>query len=314
MMSRQEKVATIKRLRARGLTVPQIGEQLRLRPGTVRGLLSDPDGSKQRHRRLRYQGTCRICGGPTDGSNGRAAAPEFCRFCFPKEHRIWTRETIIAAIQQWTEEHGQPPTPHEWLHSRDGHPGFTSIYGPNSPFLRWADAIEAAGYRRPRVGLDRAQTDWTPELILAWLRNWAQEHGRSPRSTDTLGSSGPSQGTVRARFGSWNQALLAAGLELNSATTKQWTKERIEAAIQEWVAEHGRPPTVKEWQVPGQRYPWPRTLARAYGSWSAAITAAGFPKPRRESRPQRRSPEPTPEDAPEGQRRRLEALARLRNY
>jgi hypothetical protein len=47
------------------------------------------------------------------------------------------------------------------------------------------------------------------------------------------------------------------------------------AALQDWVAEHGEPPTIEEWVSAGLR-PIPTTLARTFGSWSEALRAAGL--------------------------------------
>lgn len=64
-----------------GLTARHVANRLGVSYQTVRELLSDPDGSKARERRQRYQGVCADCGGPTDGSRGFAKAPARCRYC-----------------------------------------------------------------------------------------------------------------------------------------------------------------------------------------------------------------------------------------
>jgi hypothetical protein len=79
--TRKELVVQVAGLRADGLTYTQIGERLDRKPGSIRNLMSDPSGSKQRARRARYQGTCVDCGGPTDGANGREKAPLRCLYC-----------------------------------------------------------------------------------------------------------------------------------------------------------------------------------------------------------------------------------------
>lgn len=77
-MTRAEKVAAIRQLRAQGLTNRQAGARLGMTESGVRNLLYDPDGAKQRYRRLNYMGVCEICGALTDGSNGAAKAPTRC--------------------------------------------------------------------------------------------------------------------------------------------------------------------------------------------------------------------------------------------
>lgn len=60
--------------------------------------------------------------------------------------------------------------------------------------------------------------------------------------------------------------------------TRQWTPETVIAAINLWADRHGGvPPTATQWsaQTPSE-FPYPSTVIREFGSWSAAITAAGF--------------------------------------
>jgi hypothetical protein len=70
-----------------------------------------------------------------------------------------------------------------------------------------------------------------------------------------------------------------------------WNAQRVIAALQDWVKEFGQPPRTHEWKSPRERhhglgrarrwaraYPrWPSatTVAHYFGSWEAAIEAAG---------------------------------------
>lgn len=80
-MTRREKHELVVELRAQGLTWGQIGERLGLKKSTIGSLFSDPDGSKDRERKRRYQGSCIECGGPTHGGDGRERAPRRCLWC-----------------------------------------------------------------------------------------------------------------------------------------------------------------------------------------------------------------------------------------
>jgi transposase-like protein len=78
-----------------------------------------------------------------------------------------------------------------------------------------------------------------------------------------------------------------------AATRRKWSKELIVARMQEWATIYGEPPTNNDWNPYGarrlgdeeraQRYLaqpgyWPEHMAvyRHWGSWNAAIEAAGF--------------------------------------
>jgi hypothetical protein len=58
----------------------------------------------ERCRKQQYGGTCIDCGAPTDGSNGRPGAPDRCFDCIK-----WTREAALLAVQEYFDEHGEPP-------------------------------------------------------------------------------------------------------------------------------------------------------------------------------------------------------------
>ena len=69
-------------LRAAGLLQREIAVRLGVSRSYVAALYNDPDGAKARARKDSYRGTCESCGAPTDGSNGRGAAPTRCDPCY----------------------------------------------------------------------------------------------------------------------------------------------------------------------------------------------------------------------------------------
>jgi hypothetical protein len=97
-------------------------------------------------------------------------APRLCAACAAQEQieeRKWTQETVIEAIQLFARENGRPPLSSEWLVRQDRRfPPTSAIYrykpkgrggkrnrsGRHNPFASWADAIEAAGFPRPKIG------------------------------------------------------------------------------------------------------------------------------------------------------------------
>lgn len=59
---------------------------------------------------------------------------------------------------------------------------------------------------------------------------------------------------------------------------RYWTPETVIAAIREFVAQNGRPPTAVEWRTGGSvgDRPDTSTVQNVCGGWNAAIAAAGF--------------------------------------
>ena len=83
------------------------------------------------------------------------------------------------------------------------------------------------------------------------------------------------------RFGSWRQALIAAGLEPGNPPAA--TKEAIIDALRSYHANHGQSPTTSAWRAERQ-FPVSVTIIRHCGSWRAALELAGLPPPDRTQR------------------------------
>lgn len=146
-----------------------------------------------------YAGTCEFCGGPTSGTNGRAAAAKVCRNCAE-----WPPPRIIEAIKRWAEDHGGvPPTRKDWQTSAVDHPAASTVYKR----IGWNNALSWAGFN------DRHFVTWTDAAIIAAIQRWAKRHnGRPPTRPDwkraTLDH--PSLNTVKHQLG-WEHALHRAG-------------------------------------------------------------------------------------------------------
>lgn len=159
-----ESIARARALRAEGLTFREIGERLGVSLRTAHDWLDDPDGAKLRARKDSYAGTCVDCGSPTSGGEGRRTGPR-CLPCAAKRNARWSREAIITAINEWADESGGiPPIATDW---NPAHPRATAeqarkfraadgrwpwIGSVQHYFGSWANAIEAAGFERPRTG------------------------------------------------------------------------------------------------------------------------------------------------------------------
>jgi hypothetical protein len=70
-----------------------------------------------------------------------------------------------------------------------------------------------------------------------------------------------------------------------------WTRERVIASLQRWANRRGRTPMLREWEIgnrptssgwtkPRKDRPSAYTVRVVFGSWSAAIDAAGLPPAR----------------------------------
>jgi hypothetical protein len=159
-------------LRSEGWNARQIGRHLGVSYATIYRWI-DPDYEERqragaRKRKLKYAGTCLTCGRSTTGCYG-PKSPEYCRRCWAGSpagvaaaagRTKWTREIIIARIQQWNRIYGSPPAINDWNpfgattalndHERAARfknderwPWFTLVV---QRFGTWNAAIEAAGF------------------------------------------------------------------------------------------------------------------------------------------------------------------------
>lgn len=125
---------------------------------------------------------------------------------------------------------------------------------------------------------------WTPDAILEAIREWTREHGRAPSGNEwlTAGHGHPSLKTVRLHYATFGDARRAAGVEWRPACSKhrlpsEWTQEQIKDAIYRWVYLNNRIPLSAEWRVPpNEDFPSSHAVRSLFGSWNAAIVAAGY--------------------------------------
>jgi hypothetical protein len=184
------------------------------------------------------------------------------------ETEIFTRGSaasntkLIRDLQAFAEELGHRPSRKE-MDERGPHSGGTYY----NRFGSWNAAIEEAGF-----------DVWEPESIpdeelLAALRDLGDPPGVPPTSVK-MAEEGPYSALVyQERFGSWSDALEAAGYE-NTNPKQLWSDEEILSGIRELADDLGRPPTSKEMNERGVVSAV--TVWKRFGSWTDALELAGF--------------------------------------
>jgi len=125
-------------------------------------------------------------------------------------------------------------------------------------FGGWGNAIRAAGFQPP------PRERWSKKRVLERLHAWHEHCGAS-----NLRDVDPNLSAAAARmFGSYHAALEAAGIE---PPTRYWTDARVLAAIQDrYIA--GNPLHIEG--LGDLRLS--QAAKRLFGSWQAAVEAAGL--------------------------------------
>ena len=130
---------------------------------------------------------------------------------------------------------------------------------------------------RARLGIssERPPRIWTREKVIRELRSLAQggrlRHSLVERSNPKV------LRAVKARFGGWIAGLAAAGVE---AGTKWVAADILRALRGAWAKREIRVNALKR-QLGGGIYP---AAVRSFGSWPAALQAAGVPSKAYETR------------------------------
>jgi hypothetical protein len=124
----------------------------------------------------------------------------------------------------------------------------------------------------------------TDEQLLDCVRAWTARFGAPPTKgqwrSGPLGGhpawerehpAWPSPAVLERRFGSWRAALTAAGV-----AAPAWTHAKMLCALRRFAAEHGRPPTAREWPRNCDQHPSASMVSDAFGGWHAALRRAGL--------------------------------------
>jgi hypothetical protein len=159
----------------------------------------------------------------------------------PAQSRF-TREAIVAAIHLWIEQHGSPPT----------------VF------------------------------DWDP--------SWARRRGEEWRAERFEAGEWPTLAVIKRQFGNMSKALFYAGVRPRRGPVRArpnlLSDDDVLDAIRRWTERYGEPPARTDWSPArarqagqewrAERYhagDWPSvsTVIRRFGTFTAAVRAAGLP-------------------------------------
>jgi hypothetical protein len=255
-----ERVGAALRMDAAGHTAATIAHELGVTPGTV-------------YKYLRAS-MCPDCGAPVVTPTATR-----CPACSARENikPRFDREETIALMRAWADETGDAPMTPEWMPTADQRTKWGSEY-PRWPsnrtvvthFGSWNAGVQAAGFGYRR-------RTWDRDTVLAALRGVAAELGRPPTRADLAGRPGewPTPQTVEFHFGTFHAGMAAAGFP--AVRRRSWSQQEIVAFFQAFAAEHGHPPCSRDLSKPGGGHrPSSARVYRAFGTWHAALAAAGY--------------------------------------
>ena len=175
-------------------------------------------------------------------------------------------EELLSELKRLYADKGYTPTADD-MDSR----GRFSASNYVRRFGNWQDALKEAGVdgdREPKI---------PRQDLLNELNQIAERKGREPRSSDLKSGDGYSYPTYIKRFGSWAAAVRAAGYEPYKEVGL--SDEDYLNEIRRLSPDGETPPLAKEMREEGKHTR--SSYQRRFGSWNAAIRAAGFEPIRR---------------------------------
>ena len=139
-------------------------------------------------------------------------------------------------------------------------------------FGSWSRSLERAGVEESERERDKTQI--TEQELIAALQALANELGRSPSFEDMRNSGKYGAATYLYRFGSWNQALRAAGLQPRLDSSDQIPDRNLIIELRRLAGELGHIPQRKEMENAGEYSGM--TYYNRFGSWKESLSVAGF--------------------------------------
>jgi len=100
----------------------------------------------------------------------------------------------------------EPPTTVEFNEQAE-----MTVQGVQYRFGSWAKAVEEAGFEPRPPGMCGREPVYSENEALEWIDTFVKEFGVVPRPVEIKGWPGPSLGVYKRIFGSWTEAVRAAG-------------------------------------------------------------------------------------------------------
>jgi hypothetical protein len=172
-----------------------------------------------------------------------------------------SKEDLIEELHRVAEKLNGKPT----VEKMNNHGKYwVSTY--RNRFASWNDALSAAGYKEEPKGADIPKA-----TLLEEINQLYNELGRTPTANEMENMGNYGARTYFRRFGSWNDALEAAGLEPLSPG-KSATDEDLLTEIKRLATDDGEAPTAKQMDNEGKYSS--ATYQRRFESWSVAVDKA----------------------------------------
>jgi len=177
--------------------------------------------------------------------------------------KTYADDELFEYLRKAREKLGKIPTEAEY-DSLDGFPNVRTII---RRFWSWNQALRKCFKLHKKYSNNFKYTD---EEVILKLKEFAKRKGKTPTSRDLVFQEDmPSLGVYEGRWGCWNNALKAAGLEPNYKI--EYTKLDLKNKLIAISKDKERTPMIKD-----LKSPCVATYQERFGSWNNALRYSGF--------------------------------------
>jgi hypothetical protein len=170
----------------------------------------------------------------------------------------YTREELLKHIVRFYNEKGRIPQTRDF----NKNPNYPSFNPYQREFGSWNDALRAAGFV--------PDYNMTEDELLKYIVGFYIDNHKTPLESDFDNNSKyPHSRTYIYRFGGWNNAIKAAGLQVN--VYKKISQNDLLDHILQFYIENGRPPTTRDFIYSNHKYPSVGLYQKHFGSWENAL-------------------------------------------
>jgi len=193
------------------------------------------------------------------------------------QKKRYTNEDIIAQLQRCYEDNHNEISMNLYRKGKYK-PSVDTIA---NRFGSWTHALQQAGIASPhnaqrdQTGRKGTPSTYTDDEIIASLRRCLEEQNAVSAKAYQKGGYKPGRTTIANHFGSWNNALIAAGIPPHDPNEKQFTDEDIFEQLRACYDENEQHLSMDKY-IESKRIPTAHTIIKYFGSWNNAVEQAGI--------------------------------------
>ena len=182
-----------------------------------------------------------------------------------RKHKQYSNHKLKGYLTKYSKQYNKTPRMEDFTSNKNLPAPITYV----SRFGSWNSALKQAGLKI------NVRKDFSDKELLGTLKKLNIRLGRTPIMKDFASEKGLPEATVfKDHFGSWNNALKLAGLEVKYPLRK-WTKEELLYKLRKKATKLGKCPTQRDIDKDSSM-PAKGNYRKYFGTFNNAVRSAGL--------------------------------------